>query len=135
MPTKAQTLDINGMHCASCALLIKKSVSKVPGVTEANVNYANEKAHVVFDPTQASVDQLIAAVHSAGYQAALPAEGFAAVGLHEKRSIEISYWPSQISLRSSAEFTLNAIYVYLWYPRCPPNFLFVDYPRPFLCRF
>ena len=43
------SLDIQGMHCSSCAALIEKSLKKVDGVKEANVNFAAEKALVVFD--------------------------------------------------------------------------------------
>src|SRR3990167_9560316 len=38
------SLDIQGMHCSSCAALIEKSLKKVDGVKEANVNFAVEKA-------------------------------------------------------------------------------------------
>lgn len=63
------TLIISGMHCASCALIIEKSLKKLPGVKEANVNFNAEKARVIFDSTQAGVDDLIQAVKVAGYKA------------------------------------------------------------------
>ena len=91
MSSSVQTLNITGMHCASCALLIKKSVAKVPGVTEANVNYANEKAHIVFDPNLTAVDKLIDAVKAAGYSATPFKEGEASHE-HEKRASEMNYW-------------------------------------------
>ena len=65
------SLQINGMHCASCAGLIERSFRKVSGVVNANVNFAAEKAHVVYDASLASPDQLIAAVVKAGYKANL----------------------------------------------------------------
>ena len=34
---------IKGMHCASCARNIERSVKKVRGVTNASVNFANKK--------------------------------------------------------------------------------------------
>lgn len=43
------TLKVHGMHCASCASIIQKKVSGVPGVTGVSVNYANEKATVELD--------------------------------------------------------------------------------------
>ena len=42
-------LPIKGMHCASCAANIEKSLKRVPGVKGANVNYASEKASVDYD--------------------------------------------------------------------------------------
>lgn len=40
------TFPVLGMHCASCALRIERNLKKVPGVTNATVNYATEKATV-----------------------------------------------------------------------------------------
>lgn len=62
-------LNIQGMHCASCAIIIERSLKKVPGVSQANVNFAAEKASVMFDGSQAKVADLIAAVKKAGYKA------------------------------------------------------------------
>ncbi len=62
-------LAIEGMHCASCAVLISKSLGKVPGVKEANVNYSSQKAHVEYDETQTKAADLIAAVEKRGYKA------------------------------------------------------------------
>ncbi len=67
-----QTFDIRGMHCASCAMLIKKSVSKVPGVTEVNVNYAMEKAEVDFDPKKTGQKEIARAVSEVGNYQAVP---------------------------------------------------------------
>ncbi|MDP1709641.1 MAG: heavy metal translocating P-type ATPase, partial [Candidatus Komeilibacteria bacterium] len=63
------SLVVSGMHCSSCALLIEKSLKKVPGVKEANVNFNAEKARVIFDATQANSGDLIQAVAKAGYKA------------------------------------------------------------------
>lgn len=63
-------LDISGMTCASCATRIERKLNKLPGV-EATVNYATEKARVRGNDVDPAT--LIAAVESAGYQAALPA--------------------------------------------------------------
>jgi len=65
------SLDIEGMHCSSCALLIEKSIRKVDGVKEANVNFAAEKASVLIDGTVVEKDALLKAVEKAGYKASL----------------------------------------------------------------
>ena len=64
-------LSLSGMHCASCAGLIEKGLKKVPGVKTANVNFAAEKARVVYDTSLTTVAQLITAVEKAGYKARL----------------------------------------------------------------
>ncbi|MGN6871825.1 MAG: heavy metal translocating P-type ATPase [Solirubrobacteraceae bacterium] len=63
-------LPITGMTCASCANRIERKLNKLSGVT-ATVNYATEAATVEYQET-VTVDELIAAVEAAGYQAALP---------------------------------------------------------------
>jgi len=62
-------LILSGMHCASCALVIEKSLKKVSGVKEANVNFNAEKARIIFDSSKSGVSELIQAVKSAGYKA------------------------------------------------------------------
>jgi len=61
-------LNITGMHCASCALLIERSLKKVEGVKEASVNYAAEKA-LVNAREGVLAEALIQAVKNAGYSA------------------------------------------------------------------
>lgn len=71
---KRVDLIISGMHCASCANTIEKKLKKVPGVKEANVNFASEKATIFFDPEVTKSEHLMGAVGEAGnYQAAMPA--------------------------------------------------------------
>jgi len=69
--TQRVMLSLSGMHCASCASLIERSLRRVPGVKEGNVNFATEKAAVLFDATATNQAALIAAVQQAGYQATL----------------------------------------------------------------
>ena len=64
-------LSLAGMHCASCAGLIERGLKKVPGVKVANVNFAAEKARVIFDASQTDTAALIAAVEKAGYKASV----------------------------------------------------------------
>lgn len=87
---KRVKLDVSGMHCASCAGLIEKSLKKVPGVTQASVNFAAEKALVVFDEQKSQAADLITAVKRVGYTARLLDES---VHIDEsaKRAGEISH--------------------------------------------
>ena len=62
-------LPITGMSCASCALKIEKGLAKVEGVSQANVNFAAEKATVFFHPSQTDVSHLIDKVKDLGYGA------------------------------------------------------------------
>jgi Cu+-exporting ATPase len=61
-------LPIEGMTCASCVNRIERFLKKTPGVAEAAVNLATEKATVVVDPALAGRDELVKAVEAAGYE-------------------------------------------------------------------
>ncbi|WP_240465523.1 HAD-IC family P-type ATPase [Cellulomonas iranensis] len=67
------------MTCASCVARVEKRLNRVPGAT-ATVNLALETAHVEITPTDdapaPTVDDLVAAVRAAGYDAhPVPAPG------------------------------------------------------------
>lgn len=64
-------LNISGMHCSSCASIIERSLKKVSGVKEAKVNFAAEKASILFDESIGIKEDLIEAVKKAGYKATL----------------------------------------------------------------
>ena len=64
------TLKISGMTCASCSARVEKVSSRLPGVSEANVNLATEKLSITFDDSQLSLDKVQEAIAKAGYQAA-----------------------------------------------------------------
>jgi P-type Cu+ transporter len=65
--TRQETLPITGMTCANCALTIERNVRKLPGIETANVNLANERLNVVYDPAAVSHDDIVARVRRAGY--------------------------------------------------------------------
>jgi Cu+-exporting ATPase len=62
-------LAVTGMSCASCVSRVESSLERVPGVHDAGVNLATERATVEYDPSATSVDDLIKAVTDAGYKA------------------------------------------------------------------
>ena len=66
VPQGTIELAIGGMTCASCVGRVEKALKAVPGVTEAVVNLATERATV---RGVASVQDLIAAVDKVGYEA------------------------------------------------------------------
>ncbi len=66
---KKTTLDIKGMHCASCSTLIDKSLKKLDGVKDANVNLTTNRATVNFDEKKVDIQKLIKTVKDKGYGA------------------------------------------------------------------
>ncbi|MBI3943931.1 MAG: copper-translocating P-type ATPase [Chloroflexi bacterium] len=71
MPTKTINLPITGMTCANCAHTIERNLKKTAGVSGATVNYASEKANVVYDPATVKQDQLIHTIQNLGYGVAV----------------------------------------------------------------
>src|SRR3989344_9478921 len=69
MGKKSISLQISGMHCASCALTIEKAVKKVKGVESASVNFASEKAFVEYDGKKTNEGEIIRVVEGTGYKA------------------------------------------------------------------
>jgi Cu+-exporting ATPase len=66
-------IPVTGMTCANCAMTIERTLNKkVPGVVEASVNFAAERAHVEYIPSMTDLDEMIAAIEKAGYGAIRP---------------------------------------------------------------
>jgi Cu+-exporting ATPase len=67
MADKSVTIPVTGMTCANCAFNIERAVKRVPGVKEANVNFATEKVSISFDPDQVQMENLVEKIKDAGY--------------------------------------------------------------------
>lgn len=64
VPARTTELAIEGMTCASCVGRVERALKAVPGVSEASVNLATERATV---RGVAPVEHLLAALEKAGY--------------------------------------------------------------------
>lgn len=78
MATAARTREeeslsfaVQGMTCAACVSRIEDAVAQVPGVSEAAVNLATERAHVTYLPAQVAPAAIAQAVAEAGYTPAV----------------------------------------------------------------
>ena len=67
---KKLIVDIKGMHCSSCEILIERNLKKLPGVREVKVKAANEQAEISCD-NDVTLEELQAAVKSDGYTLSL----------------------------------------------------------------
>jgi mercuric ion binding protein len=65
--SKTVTLSVPGMTCAACPITIKKALTDVDGVTDAEVSFDKKEAVVTFDDTKTDVSTLIEATTDAGY--------------------------------------------------------------------
>lgn len=65
---ESQVLGIRGMTCAACAQRIEKTIKKLPGIEQANVNLASEKLFVAYDESNTSLTAIRDAVSKIGYE-------------------------------------------------------------------
>ncbi|MFC5519929.1 mercury resistance system periplasmic binding protein MerP [Polaromonas jejuensis] len=69
--TRTVTLAVPGMDCPVCPITVKKALTRVPGVSQAEVNFDKRQARVTFDDARTSVDALTQATRNAGYPSTL----------------------------------------------------------------
>jgi len=67
MANKKETLEIDGMHCASCVASVEKSLKKLEGVKIANVNLTTESASIEYDSDKVDNVAFKKAVEDVGY--------------------------------------------------------------------
>ncbi len=72
--SQIKTYRIKGMHCASCAGIIERTLRKIQGVQSAEVNYGTEKAKIVLDESKTSVRELSGKIEPLGYSLSLDQE-------------------------------------------------------------
>ncbi len=70
---QSQTFKIKGMHCASCAATIEKTLKKSEGVASAEVNYGTETAKISFDEKKTDPQSLSRTIEPLGYSFAVDA--------------------------------------------------------------
>jgi len=51
-------IHITGMTCTTCAATIEKGLAETPGVEQANVSFASEKAIVEYDPSKVDLTKI-----------------------------------------------------------------------------
>ncbi|WP_405106427.1 heavy metal translocating P-type ATPase [Paenibacillus sp. FSL K6-1217] len=80
-PQQQATLQITGMTCSACATRIEKGLSRMEGVSRANVNLALEQATVGFDPAAMDVPQIEEKIRSLGYDTLKESADFDITGM------------------------------------------------------
>ncbi len=107
-PYQGQTLAIEGMTCATCALTVEKALNKLDGIQNASVNLATEKATIQYDPAHLSLSDIETAVEKAGYKAILPQPTSTEAKRDGKEEHKKDLWKRFIW---SSAFTLPLLYI------------------------
>jgi Cu+-exporting ATPase len=105
VPREELALQIEGMTCASCVGRVEKALRAVPGVLDASVNLATERAHLK-TAGGVPVDALVTAVEKAGYRGmpALEAPAPLASAAAQKRRYD--WWPVAVAAVLSLPLTI-----------------------------
>ena len=64
-----KTFKVLDMSCSNCAMKLESLEDTLDGVKEVNASYHRLEMVVVYDETQLTDEQIIAAVKKKGYQA------------------------------------------------------------------
>ena len=75
MDEQSLNLPVTGMSCANCAANITRTVNKLDGVTDANVNFASERLLVDYIPSIVSLDTIVSEIRKIGFDLIVADEG------------------------------------------------------------
>ena len=65
------TLDVQNMTCGICPITVKKALERIPGVTDAKVDFDKKIATVSFDPDKTNAAALTKTTADAGYPSSI----------------------------------------------------------------
>lgn len=67
------TFKVDGMTCGGCAIGVRKVLTRLPGVSKADVTYKESRAVVIYNPAKVTVQQMADAIATLGYTATVVA--------------------------------------------------------------
>ena len=65
-------VSVEGLSCVTCEIPVRHALRRIDGVKAAHVSSATKTATVDYEPAKTNPEQLVAAINSTGYRAALP---------------------------------------------------------------
>lgn len=110
-----QIIEVRGMVCAACGLLIEHRLRRLPGMAEAHVDFGGRRAYVAFDPDHLSRERIEAEIRAVGYRT----EGGAEV---ERRSRRVELLRVLVAWLLMMQVMMLAIPAYMASPgEIPPD--------------
>ncbi len=79
--TEKAHIHITGMTCTTCAATIEKGLAETPGVEQASVSFASEKASVEYDPSRVDLAKIKHTISQIGYGVATKKSIFPVSGM------------------------------------------------------
>ncbi len=111
-------LAIEGMTCSACSARLEQTLNDAPGVLEATVNLALERAMISIDPTQTDLDSVVNAVRRCGFAVGMQTGTLSDAGEHsterdERRAILVAAILTAPFIIQMAGMFANAPYLHL----------------------
>jgi len=78
---KRVVLFVRGMTCSSCASRIEKTISGLPGVMQARVNFGSEQMFVDLDPNKIFLAEILQSIKKIGFEVLISHKTFPIKGL------------------------------------------------------
>ncbi|MEK7505040.1 MAG: heavy metal translocating P-type ATPase, partial [Patescibacteria group bacterium] len=107
---------VRGMHCASCAGIIERTLKKASGVHSIEVNYGTETAKITFDPSQTDLSNLSKKIAPVGYSLVSSDSDLVATNapnqLKAQKLIEVA--EMKAGVLSALPLALIAVLVMIW---------------------
>lgn len=86
MSLTTQTMAVRGMTCSACVRSVERTIQKLEGIEQAEVNFATEQLKVQYDLKKLSAEKIIQTIKEAGYEAEIPqilkSANFSVEGMH-----------------------------------------------------
>ena len=73
-PPQTATLAVDELSCGTCPIVVKKALTRVPGVTATTIDLDAKTATVTFDPDKTTTARLTQATTEAGFHSRLVAK-------------------------------------------------------------
>ena len=106
--------SVKGMHCASCAAIITKKLSKVEGISEVTVNLATERAKLEFDSNALSAEAVNDVIGKYGYTFAAEETVERGNALHLKEEKQIELQEQLAKVRFALPVALLVFILMMW---------------------
>jgi len=104
---KKETYKIQGMHCASCAGIIEKTLTKIEGAHMVEVNYGTETAKISYDETKTSPHNLSGEIEPLGYSLIVEEN-------HSKHSDASDIHDMRVKVFSATPLAVFSIFIMSW---------------------
>ncbi len=110
---RTETYNVKGMHCASCASIIERTVKKIGGVESISVNNGTEKAKVSFDETKTNLESFNKKLEPLGYS--MSGEHTAHLGFNQSKQEKLAEIKDmKTKVISAVPLAIVSVFIMAW---------------------